>query len=75
LAERGFRFVVVEPDSHGRALERLTATEPPAWLTVATLYEKPVLVIYEITVRAPSRQPIAQCRQLTPPAWDIVSLR
>ena len=73
LAERGFRYVIIDKTSHAAVLKRLGEKAGPNWIELKTFSENPDVVIYHLEPTAAPVQPAVECRQISPPAWDVVS--
>lgn len=74
LCHRGFRFVVVDRTSHGEMLSRLESSPLPSWLSAEKVFESSDLSTWRLVAKSPRGCPALTCRQLNPPAWNVVPL-
>lgn len=72
LFELGFRYVILYAPTHAELPDVLDLTQVPAWLTVVPLFDQHNYTAFRLESNDPSRQPRMTCRQVNPPAWDVV---
>jgi hypothetical protein len=70
--EQGFRFLMVDRTTHAAFFEKFHLENPPAWLKPTILYQEGSLAVYQLDFKNPPISPLKTCRQVHPPAWDVV---
>jgi hypothetical protein len=75
LYQQGFRFFLADTGTHKAVIDSLDLANPPTWLTLKMLYsdENETVKAYQLEVPSPPVQELNACRQVNPPAWDVVS--
>ncbi len=72
LYQRGFRYLVIDRGTHSLLLERYDPKRMPPWLTLVPLYSEGNYAAFRLDSSDPSHQPELVCRQVHPPAWEVV---
>jgi hypothetical protein len=72
LYERGFRYLIIDERTHASLADLLDVGQVPAWLVVVPLFDENEYVVFRLESPDPSHQPLMTCRQVNPPAWDVV---
>ena len=72
LYERGFRYLIIDETTHASTAAALDEAKTPAWLEVIPLFHEDKYTVFRLESSDPSRQPLMTCRQVNPPAWDVV---
>jgi len=72
FCNQGFKFLVVQRSSHSAMLQSFSLEMLPSWLEVRQIYDDPEALIYHLDCRDSKRNPRHACRQVRPPAWDVV---
>jgi hypothetical protein len=74
LCERGFRFILFKEDTHSKYGSCLKLPDgAPEWMEVRQIFRREPWSVYHISCRDGTRQPLCSCRQINPPAWDVVA--
>ncbi len=72
LYERGFHHLIIDERTHEATAALLDVAQVPAWLAVIPLFDENEYAVFRLESNDPSRQPRMICRQVNPPAWDVV---
>ena len=73
LYEQGFRYVLLyQGTHHAKKRDVPDVAHAPPWLKVIPLLDEEEYKVFRIASKDPFRQPKRVCRQVHPPAWDIV---
>lgn len=72
LFDRGFKYLFFDKRTHGWMAGTLQTDTAPPWLSVTKVFEDASANIYEISSIDLGKKPSYVCRQIQPPAWDIV---
>jgi hypothetical protein len=72
LYQQGFLYLMADRSTHGAVLDDLKLESPPAWLKLNLLYEGGQLTVYRLDFDNPPTSQLRTCRQIHPPAWDVV---
>ena len=72
LCERAFQYVMIDKTTHKSLMKNLERENLPSWVKVYPLWTEGSLSIYQLKFDDPPQKPVIECRQLTPPAWDLV---
>lgn len=74
VLQRGIRYIYIDNRYYSAAFEGFDLAHPPDWLKVVPLTkEADSIKSYRLEVNNPPLQPSVTCRQVTPPAWDVVN--
>lgn len=72
LYDRGFNYLLLDKRTHGWIAGTLQTDTAPPWLSVTKVFEDASANIYKISSIDLGKKPSYVCRQIQPPAWDIV---
>ena len=72
LFDRGFKYLFIDKRSQSWINSTMLTDPPPPWLFVRKIFEDEVATIFKISSSDSSKKPSYACRQIKPPAWDIV---
>lgn len=72
LYQEGFLYLLADRHTHAAFLDNLNLDDPPAWVELNLLYEDGKLRLYELDFNNPPASQLRTCRQIHPPAWDVV---
>lgn len=72
LFNRGFKYFFLDKRTHGTMAGILQTDTAPLWLSVTKVFDDEVATIFQIGSGDSSKKPSCACRQIQPPAWDIV---
>jgi hypothetical protein len=72
LYERGFRYLIMDETTHASTAAALDEAKTPAWLELIPLFHEDKHTVLRLESSDPTRQPLMTCRQVNPPAWDVV---
>ncbi len=81
LYQRGFTYLFIDESTHGAYVKQLDLQNPPAWLQLIPLYEKPLIngqgpvLVYQMKfLTAPSpTKPMTCQRRPSSTIWEVVS--
>lgn len=74
LYDRGFNYLFLDKVTHVKMAGALQIDAAPPWLSVVKVFEDESAIIYKIGSIDSSKTPSYACRQIQPPAWDIVKI-
>ena len=72
LCQRGFGYVVIDKATHKSLMNNLEKENIPSWVKIYRQWAEGNLLIFQIEFENPPLEPMMQCRQEKPPAWDLV---
>jgi hypothetical protein len=72
LYDHGFNYLFLDKRTHGWIAGTLQMDTAPPWIFIRTIFEDEMAIIFKISSHVTSKKPSYGCRQLHPPAWDIV---
>lgn len=73
IHKRGFRYLLADKTTHSKLIESLDTAQPPPWLKIIPIFEVAYLSVYRLDFLDPPSEPQVECRQVSPPAWDLVA--
>ena len=71
LFEHGFRFVILDQETHSQTIEALDLTRVPDWLNVTVVAQEGANILLSLKSRDPSRHSMYFCQQKSYPAWEV----
>ena len=71
LFENGFRFVILDEETHLKTIEALDLTRVPDWINVNLIIQEGNNTLLSLESRDPSRQSMYSCQQKDYPAWEV----
>jgi hypothetical protein len=74
LYDRGFTYLLLDKRTHVHMAGALQIDTAPPWLLVTKVFEDDSANIYKISSIDSSKKPSYVCRQIQPPAWDVVRI-
>jgi hypothetical protein len=73
IYKRGFRYLLADRIAHSKMIEDLNIDQPPPWLQIVPIFEVAHLSVYQLDFDDPPGEPLVECLQVSPPAWDVVA--
>jgi len=73
IYRRGFRYLLIDRSTHASVIANFDTSHTPPWLQIVPIFEKAHLSAYGLDFSDPPGEPLVECRQLSPPAWDVVA--
>jgi len=73
IYKRGFRYLLADRIAHSKMIESLDMAQPPPWLQIVPIFEVAHLSVYQLDFDNPPGEPLVECLQVSPPAWDVVA--
>lgn len=75
LYQQGFRYLLADASTHRAEIDSLNLASPPPWIKPRLLFEiNGTILVYKLEAVNPPVQEIKACRQINPPAWDLVTI-
>lgn len=72
LFDRGFKYLLLSKRTHSEMANALQTDTAPLWLSVKKIFDDEFASIYSISSLDPGKKPSITCKQIHPPAWDVV---
>ena len=72
LYDRGFKYLLLDKRTHVQMAGALQIGTAPPWLSVTKILDDESAIIYKISSIDSGKKPSYVCRQIQPPAWDVV---
>ena len=70
ICRQGFSYILIDKNLRPSYLNKIE--HRPPWVKIKTIYDQNFLVVYQLDFVAPPVKPEVKCRQVDPPAWDLV---
>lgn len=72
LYNRGFKYLLIQ-DTHESWFEEFNRDSCPSWMKVNQIFADKSTEIYEISPIETIMDPSCKCRQIHPPAWNVIN--
>jgi hypothetical protein len=72
LYDRGFKYLLLDKRTHVQMAGALQIGTAPPWLSVTKILDDESASIYKISSIDSGKKPSYVCKQIQPPAWDVV---
>lgn len=73
LFERGFRYIIMDRDTHGGMEKSLSVASPPAGVRLTKVFDQDSMVVWRADYDWPLKDVQVWCRETEPPAWSPVT--
>ena len=74
LVKRGFNYLVVDTSTHDNILDILDERQIPEWMEVTPIFEGENYLAYRLNSIEPRVHQSFACKQISPPAWQVVPI-